>query len=337
MKKIKIAQIGTGHDHALPTYKAVMKLGDMFEMVGVAEPNPDRSVYPDVPKVYTVEQLLDMEDLDAVLIECEEENATKYAQMFADRGKAIHLDKPGSQDKVAFERLINTLKKYSIPFQMGYMYRYNPMIKRCIQEAKSGRLGEIFSIEGQMSVCHNIEKRRWLGKYKGGMMYFLGCHLIDIILQIQGTPENIIVLNKCTDEGQLMGAEDYGFAVFEYKNGTSFVKTSASEVNGFGRRQIVVCGAKGSYEIRPIEDAIEGGDEYRTVSAKIAREDEISNIWLDCGKTERIDKFPRYDTMMSDFAAYIRGEKVNPYSYDYELELFNTILKCCGMEREENK
>jgi len=34
--------------------------------------------------------------------------------------------------------------------------------------------------------------------------------------------------------------------------------------------------------------------------------------------------------MMAAFAAYVRGETENPYTLDYELELYKTILKACG-------
>jgi hypothetical protein len=34
--------------------------------------------------------------------------------------------------------------------------------------------------------------------------------------------------------------------------------------------------------------------------------------------------------MMIAFHSYVVGDKKNPYDYDYELKLFNTILACCG-------
>ena len=38
------------------------------------------------------------------------------------------------------------------------------------------------------------------------------------------------------------------------------------------------------------------------------------------------------DTMMASFAAMVRGEKENPYTYEYELNLYKTVLKACGVE-----
>ena len=36
--------------------------------------------------------------------------------------------------------------------------------------------------------------------------------------------------------------------------------------------------------------------------------------------------------LMAGFAAMVRGERENPYTYDYELTLFRTLLACCGVD-----
>ena len=43
MKKIRIAQIGTGHAHAGAAFKSLRKQPDLFEIVGIAEPIPERA------------------------------------------------------------------------------------------------------------------------------------------------------------------------------------------------------------------------------------------------------------------------------------------------------
>ncbi len=332
MKKIKIAQVGTQHDHAINTYNSICSLTDIFDVVGLAEPGEKRMSFDGIEVTHTVEELLEIDGLEAVCIETEEEISTHYAQLFADKGIAIHLDKPGSEDVPAFEKLINTVKSNNIPFQMGYMYRYNPHIVRCMQEIKEGKLGKIFSIEAQMSVCHTIEKQKWLGKFHGGMMTFLGCHLIDLVLQIQGTPKNIITLNACTDFERLNGVKDFGMAVFEYENGSSVIKSCASEVNGYDRRQFVVCGSEGTFEIKPFEiNPVGAGNPKLYSMAHITHQEQVSDRWKDCSEEIKSPEYDRYDPMMTDFAAFIREEKENPYTYDYELELFKTVMKCSNI------
>ena len=102
---------------------------------------------------------------------------------------------------------------------------------------RAGELGRILSVEAQMNCSHPAEVRQWLQDFPGGMMFFLGCHLVDLILQLKGMPDNIIPLNRCTGMDGVT-AQDFGMAVFEYPDGISFAKTSACEKGGFlrGRR-----------------------------------------------------------------------------------------------------
>jgi len=336
VKKIITAQIGTGHDHAPAIFKSLRKNDSVFETIGICEPNENRkdSIFSDKTyegaKLYTIDELLNMDSLEAVTIETDEVIATKYAQMFAEKGVAVHLDKPGSQELASFEKLINTVKKNDSVLQLGYMYRFNPVIKRIIDEVRSGKLGKVYSVEAHMSVHHPAEKREWLKSFKGGMMYFLGCHLVDLVLLIQGEPQEITAMNTSLGfDG--VSAEDFGFAVLKYENGVSFVKTDAYEINGVDRRHVVVCAEKGTFEIEPTERQMEGGQH---TLGRVTYNDSKIRHW--CDSSEKIDSgcFDRYDNMMLDFAKLARGEKKNEFTPDYELRLFKAILKCCGMQAE---
>ena len=348
MKPVKVAQISATHDHALPTFRTMRRLKDVFEVVGFAESstvgvagNPvlnQEADYDQVPR-YTVEELLEMPDLEAVAIECEEENATAIAQRFAEKGIAIHLDKPGSQNIESFEKLIATCREKNVPFHQGYMYRYNPSVQHLLQMIKNGELGEIYAVEAHMDCWHPIKKRQWLGKHKGGMMYFLGCHLIDMILQIQGEPEEIIPMNMATGLDGVTG-EDYGFAVLKYKNGISFAKTCAAEVDGYLRRQLVVCGSKGTYVIQPweksaVKDPKDPDQRYYQVSpSRVALiNDDMRNWSTDHSVPLEFEPADRYERMMRSFAEIIRGAE-NPYSYDYELKVFHAVMKASGYTGE---
>jgi hypothetical protein len=49
-----------------------------------------------------------------------------------------------------------------------------------------------------MNCSHPVKVRQWLADLPGGMMFYLGCHLVDLIYRIQGKPERVIPLNKCS-------------------------------------------------------------------------------------------------------------------------------------------
>ncbi len=228
----------------------------------------------------TLKEVLSDESIEAVFIETEECHLTKYALMAARAGKHIHMEKPGSQDKKAFAQLIDTVKKNGKIFHTGYMYRYNPEIIKLIDKVKRGELGEIIGVEAQMNSLHERPVREWLSKYDGGIMFYLGCHLIDLILTIQGTPEKIIPINRKTGLDGI-DSTDFGFVLFEYERGISFAKSCSCEQGGFDRRELVVKGTKGTVELKPLEiiQPVEGGSTLKTHVASYT-----SGAWIDLGK-----------------------------------------------------
>ena len=331
MKKIKVIQIGVGHDHADMSMRTMLENSDVFEVAGyVVVPEDWCDVeYKNVHRFATVEEALNTHGLDAAVIECDECALTKYALMAAKCGLHIQMDKPGGTDTDEYSDLINTVKEKKLAFNTGYMYRYNPAVLEIKRLIESGELGEIFSVETQMNVGYHEAKRAWVEKFgKGGMLYFLGCHIIDLIYSILGEPEEIIPLTTGVYDDRDK-VKDYGMVVYKYKNGVSFAKTTCCEQGGANRRQLVVCGTKGSCELKPIELPCEESDMLTCDLRTVIQKDNYK--WWDQGATKTYGPFHRYKDMLLDFAAMARGEKGNPFTPDYELKLHDFIMRSCGV------
>ena len=328
MKRIRIAQIGTSlRSHGNSIWQSLLKQSDLFEVVGFAFPENEREKFPAQMKAFegyremTVEEILSDPTVEAVAVETEEIYLTKYALMVAKAGKHLHMEKPGGTDLAAFRELIATLKEKKLAFTTGYMYRHNPKIKEVLSRIDAGEFGEIYSVEAQMNCLHPDEWRRWLAAFPGGMLFFLGCHLIDLIYRIMGEPLEVIPLSTST-YFRGVDTEDFGMAVFRYQNGVSFAKTCDVEKGGFLRRQLVVAGERGTVEIMPLEAFAEGG-QYTEMRENFS--DEWAGGWV----TSQSEVHDRYDAMMRNFAEIVRG-KENPYPYDYELGLYELVLRACG-------
>ena len=328
MKKIRIAQIGANtNSHSGSIFNSLKKQSDVFELVGYVLPENEKERIPERVNDYkgykelTLKEVLEDPTIDAVTIETDEIYLTKYALLAAKAGKHIHMEKPGGTNLTEFEELINEMKKSGKAFSLGYMYRHNPFIKEAIEKAKSGKLGKIISVEAQMNCYHHEKVRSWIEKLPGGMMFFLGCHLVDLIYQIQGKPKKIIPMNKRSNLNDIKG-KDFGFAIFEYENGISFAKTTAVELGGFERRQLVINGSEGTIELRPLEWYAPGSTDLQT-----KRRFTDSKDWYAKGEIDMSEPVDRYDNMIAAFARYIKGEEKNPYTLDYELELYKLVLE----------
>ena len=327
MDKIKIAQIGIGHNHGSEKMRAARSFPDVFEVVGVCEADPawmksrgSLDVYQGLPFM-SEEELLDVPGLAAVLIETDVWNLIPTAQRCIDRDLHVHIDKPAGENLAVFEKLLADARRQSLVVQLAYMYRYNNAVQYAREMASSGALGEIFEIDAVMSTEHSRDFRDWLRHFRGGAMYIFGCHLIDLVIGFRGRPDAITpFLGKTRHEG--VDVYDNTLAVLEYPNGPSTVRVSSVEVNGYGRRQFVVLGTKGSIEIKPFERPTvvtyaEGG----------------GDIYCDC---KRVIELPsmggRYDELLLDFARCVRGEKENPFGYEHELLVHKATLKASGFE-----
>ena len=325
--KIKVGQIGIGHNHGGSKMQAIKKFPELFEVVGIAiesEEWEDKrghfDVYEGVER-YTPEELIDK--CDAILVESDVKELTKYALMCVEKGKHIHMDKPASGTLEDFKKVVDTAKEKNLVMQMGYMYRYNPAILKTFELIKDGKIGDIQSINAEMSTYHSVEYKKWLTTFKGGIMYILGSHLVDLIVYMMGEPDKTTSYLKHTgyDGVDLC---DNCLAVLEYGNALARIYVSSVEVNGWGRRQLVVCGKKGSVDIVPLENPCQMWYSDLEIADKFY---EDKKVYFDI---EDVAKGDRYDTMVQDFYEYIVGTKTNPFTYEHDYTVQKVLCEIIG-------
>ncbi len=323
----KLGQIGIGHNHGAAKLEAARKFPNLFKIVGYAEPDDawiisrgDYKAYNGLER-FGIEELI--EKCDALLIESDIWNLDKYAKICLEAGKHIHMDKPSGASPEVFGEILRLARSKELIVQMGYMYRYNNAIMQTFERVKNGDLGEIFSINAEMSTFHSSGYKRWLTNFNGGIMYILGSHLVDLIVYILGEPRKVTSYLKSTGLDGIE-LEDNDFAVLEYEKAIARIFVSSVEVNGWGRRQFMVSGSRGTIDIKPIEN-----DCHMTYSdLEIAK-----NPYEDMKRMEDISDIPkdcRYDMMMTDFYAYIMGEKENPFTYEHEYKVQKVLSKIVG-------
>ena len=334
MRKIKIGQIGIGHNHGSSKMRTVRKFPELFEVVGYAEENErwiekrgNLEEYSGLPRM-SVEELIPK--CDAILIESDVWDLDKYARMCIEAGKHIHMDKPASENPAEYKAMLDLAKDKNLVVQLGYMYRYNPAIQKCLEHINNGDLGEIYSINAEMSTYHSPEYKKWLTNFGGGIMYILGSHLVDLIVYIMGEPKKISSFMKHTGlDG--VDFEDNNLAVLEYDKALCRVFVSSVEVNGWGRRQFMVSGSKGTVDIVPIEskchmtyaDTSIATRPYKDMKIEVDVPDVVDNI--------------RYDSMMQDFYSYIIGQKQNPFTYEHDCLVQKVLSEIVGGIRFNGK
>jgi predicted dehydrogenase len=321
--KIKVGQIGIGHAHA--TKLGVYRKSPDYEVVGIVEPDvklreqaKEQPAFRDLTWM-TEEQLLNVQGLQIVTVETRVRDLLATAQRCVAAGKHVHLDKPAGDSLPRYRTLLVAAEKQKLLVQMGYMYRYSPAVVLLRKFLKEGWLGEIFEVHTVMSKVVPPADRKELAEFRGGIMFELGCHVIDLVVGVLGKPEQVHPYPR-TSGAHGDSLADNMLAVLEYPKATATVKSAALEVDGGSRRHFVACGSLGTFHIQPLDapnvrltlDRDRG--EYQKGTQEV-----------------RFGNYERYVGDAADMARILRGEKASDFSYAHDLAVQETVLLASGM------
>lgn len=332
MEKIKIGQIGICHEHA-GKIKSLRNLPDIFEIIGVVDDRQttaakyggkDITPYEGL-KWMTEKELFNVPGLQAVTIETPNTDLVPCAIRCMERNLAIHMDKPGGEDIELFRKLLDECKVRNLPFQMGYMLRKNLVVQWCVNAIRHGWLGEVFEIQASMSHDYGgDEYQEYIGRFTGGVMFNLGCHLVDLVVSIMGRPQRVIPFLKST-QGTPDQIKNNCLTILEYPYATATLRACSQEVRGQGRRQFKLCGTNGTVDLCPLE--YYNGEELimNLVLKKAIPGYSAGTHTINFGAAP-----DRYKDQFVEFAQIINKEKENPYSYEHDYLVQEVVMAASG-------
>lgn len=318
--RIRIAQIGLAHPHAIGKLKAVRSLPDTFDFVGVVE--PDRSLRKRAKEVnfISLDQLMNTKEIEAVTIETRVQDLVTTALPIVEAGKHIHLDKPAGPSLEPFKKLLQAGERQKLVIQMGYMLRYNPAFEFMFKAVRAGWFGEIMEIDAMMGKKAGDAMRRELAVFPGGGFFELACHILDASIHILGKPKAVHGFNLRTREKEGDSFADNQLAILEYEKATANLRCNHNDPFGFPRRRFNIAGTKGGMEIQQLESGRfnlnldQERGEYKTGT---------QTVQLKGGRS--------YLAEFKDLAKVIRREKKLEWSYRHDLDVHETLLNICGM------
>ena len=318
IKPLKTLFYGMSHEHAPGKIATLRSLPDDFEVVAVVDDRPRRSpsffTFPFDStgfRVISEQEAQTIDGIDVVFVETANRDLMEIAGIYAGRGIAMHCDKPCGETMEPYRATVELCRTKNVPFQIGYMYRGNPALKWIWKFVAEGGLGDVRFIEADMN--HNYQAEgyaEYLSTFKAGILYNLGCHLVDMVLPMAG--------------GELVEARPFvsatsGCSLLRFEGTTVMIRTSANMPGGVLCRRLRIDGTKGTIDLCPIE-RFDGKSLTLTLSA---------------GETVKTMDFgvqtDRYADQLIDLAAIVRGDKPNDQDYDRDLKVHEVTLRACGM------
>jgi predicted dehydrogenase len=322
--RIRAAIFGTQHGHVIGKLKAMHESPD-YEVVGACEPDPEtrrrREEEGHFRRVrwLTEEELLGDASIQLVVVECRVWEAVPFGRKVIAAGKHLHLEKPPTHEMEPFRGLVEEARRKKLLLQMGYIWRFHQGIHAAMDAARKGWLGQVYMMRGTINTDLTAEARIPLARYKGGMLFELGCHQIDRAVDLWGRPKAVKSWLR-HDTKFADNLADNTMAVLEYDQGLAVIVCAGRMAGQSQHRSYELIGTEGSILIQPLEPGVK-----MRVMLREARGPYQAG-WQEVTMPPQ----PRYVGDFRDLARALKNNEPLRYSYDYELLLQETVLRACG-------
>ena len=322
--RIRVAMIGTGHGHAASKIKALQSMPE-YEWVGVCRPDTDD---PDLPDGFGSVQRLEVKDvladrsIELVAVEgADAERNLHFAQLAMDAHKFVHLDKPPGASLAGLRKLLDDARQRKRVVQMGYQWRYHPAMQAAMEAARQGWLGRVYRFRASIDKPIGADERKHLARYRGGMMFSEGCHLMDRATALLGTPGKVTGFIK--HHAPLAdGLADNAMVVLEYREAIVEISMAGFDPHGNQHRYVEILGTNGSAKVQPfapVRLVVELGKAAGPYRA---------------GEQTLVPPGPpglAYTPDFAEMAAVIRHGATPTYTAEHDLMTHETLLKACDM------
>lgn len=137
--------------------------------------------------------LLKDTNVDAVLIALPFNLLAKTIIDSANAGKHIFAEKPMATNMSEAKQIQHAVNANGVKMMVGYVYRFSPSMLKIREHVKQGMIGNINLIvaarhsELYTTAGDSMGRRKWLVSPVGGVLRWLGSHIIDSFLWMVGS------------------------------------------------------------------------------------------------------------------------------------------------------
>jgi predicted dehydrogenase len=219
-----IACLGISHPHVSVRLDVARRI-DGIRLVGVSDPDPANqeqlkalSAFVEAP-ILTRADVLASAEVDGVIVEPWTYEMVDTSIACLEAGKSVLVEKPGGSNPGDLERLVAAAEKSRGSVQVGYNFRFSPVIDFAKRLIDDGVLGSVVQSRVHAAGPAGDAIHRWfnLPNDLGGCFWEDGCHVMDLILHLFGMPSHVTA--RISKFGGISGRdslEDAAVAALEY-------------------------------------------------------------------------------------------------------------------------
>ncbi len=257
MEKIKLGILGLGNQGTNYARKLLAGECPDFELVAVADRNPDRIVWGkenlDAPITYFAEldEMLDSGLIQACLIEVPHYDHPSCAIACMRKGIHVCVDKPAGVYTKQIREMNEEAKKHDVVFAMMFNQRTNHIYRKAKELVDSGKYGKLRRSNWLITNWYRPQayydsgdwRATWSGE-GGGVLMNQCPHQLDMWQWICGMPKMVSAHIKY-GQWHDIEVDDDVTAYVEYEDGgTGVFITSTGDAWGTNRLELQLDGAK---------------------------------------------------------------------------------------------
>jgi len=307
--KIKWGVIGCGGIAYRRTIPGMMLSGNS-ELVAVMDTNFEaaKKIQEEFGAKYafeTVEEVLALEEIDAVYIAtpvfCHKEQAMKAAKA----GKHILLEKPMGLTVADSEEIAAYCKEQGVKLGVGLMMRFSAYHQKMKELIAAGALGDIVSMRAQLTCWYPEIPGNWRQDKTtsgGGALMDMGIHCIDLLQYISGAQAESVC---CFAQNQTFGysAEDSAALLMKMNTGaTAYVDSNFNIPDNAAKCRMEFYGTKGSILAEGTISQVESGKIELTLSDDLAEYNAKQDRDADDSKNVEVVTGNMYEKEITSFA-----------------------------------
>jgi predicted dehydrogenase len=325
LRPIRVAVVGTGHGHAISKIRALRSMPE-YELVGVCRPDPSEpsshEALRDV-KWISLDEIEADASIELVAIETADvDHNLDLAERIVRAGRFLHFDKPPGASLGRFRSLLAQAAERKRVVQMGYQWRYHTAMQAALEAARKGWLGQVYRFRASIDKLVGPEERKHLARFRGGLMFSEGCHLIDRAVDLLGKPIRAtgFLRHEATIADDLA---DNTLAILEYPSALAEISMAGFHERGGLYRFLEVQGTNGFVRAQPYTFP-------SRLTVDLAR---ASGPYKSGQQSLEIAAPPglAYTPDFREMASIIREGARPAFSPQHDLITHETLLRVCGM------
>ena len=198
-----------------------------------------------------LDAVLNLDEVDAVVVNAPTADHPRLMIGAADAGKHIFTEKALAITVNECDAIIGAVEKAKVKFMISLPSRCNPSLLLAKRAVDDGLLGDLTFGRGR--IAHPAAVDGWLRdtslwftdvkRAGGGALFDLGCHRMDVIPWLMGTPKSVIA--KINNRSGNYPIDDNSASVIEFENRALGV-VDVSWVHRYGPNMLELYGTDGS-------------------------------------------------------------------------------------------